>query len=113
MQNYRELYNFLSLIDESSKAELIMGFGHYDLRIPEKCMHLFEDGFASQILFTGGIANGITAAVENESDITFLPEAHKDNLAENWRWPEQWIPHAGWFMLAKTTIELKDGNNLE
>lgn len=50
--------------------------------------------------YKGGIANGITAGVVNESDIAFLPEPQKDDPAQKWRWPEQWIPHAGWFMLA-------------
>ena len=50
--------------------------------------------------YKGGIANGITAGVENESDIAFLPNPQKNDPAQKWRWPEQWIPHAGWFMLA-------------
>lgn len=53
--------------------------------------------------YEGGIANGITAGVENESDIAFLPNPQKDDPAQKWRWPEQWIPHAGWFMLAVTS----------
>ncbi len=55
--------------------------------------------------YLGGIANGITSGVQDESDIAFLPSAYKDDLAMNWRWTEQWIPHAGWFMLAITTCE--------
>ena len=53
--------------------------------------------------YLGGIANGITAGVNDESDIDFLPDPQKDDPAERWRWPEQWIPHAAWFMLAVTT----------
>jgi hypothetical protein len=55
--------------------------------------------------YVGGIANGITAGVENENDIAFLPDPQGDDSAQRWRWPEQWIPHAGWFMLAITTQE--------
>ncbi len=55
--------------------------------------------------YLGGIANGITAGVKDESDIAFLPTEYETDLAMNWRWTEQWIPHAGWFMLAITTIE--------
>ncbi len=50
--------------------------------------------------YEGGIANGITAGVGNESDIAFLPYPQSEDPAQLWRWPEQWIPHAGWFMLA-------------
>ncbi len=53
--------------------------------------------------YVGGIANGITAGVGNESDIAFLPYPQNEDPAQRWRWPEQWIPHAAWFMLAVTT----------
>ena len=55
--------------------------------------------------YHGGISNGITAGVDNESDIAYLPKEYKDDLAMNWRWPEQWIPHVGWFMLAITSTK--------
>ncbi|MNE73518.1 hypothetical protein D3C80_1695360 [compost metagenome] len=48
----------------------------------------------------GGICNGITAGFEDEADIAFIPEQYKDRLDQNWRWGEQWIPHAAWFALA-------------
>lgn len=54
--------------------------------------------------YVGGIANGITAGVEDETDIAFLPDPQKNDGAERWRWPEQWIPHAGWFILMVTTV---------
>jgi len=55
--------------------------------------------------YPGGIANGLTAGVEDESDIAFLPQPQNEDPAQKWRWPEQWIPHAGWFMLAVSTSE--------
>ena len=48
----------------------------------------------------GGICNGITAGFENEHDIAFKPLAQKEDMLQNWRWGEQWIPHAGWYLLA-------------
>lgn len=48
----------------------------------------------------GGVSNGITAGVEDEGDIAFLPDPQGQDPAHNWRWSEQWIPHAGWMMLA-------------
>ncbi|MEJ3651912.1 glycoside hydrolase family 9 protein [Actinomycetes bacterium KLBMP 9759] len=46
----------------------------------------------------GGIANGITGGWTDEDDIAFMPPDADD--AQTWRWSEQWIPHAGWFLLA-------------
>lgn len=48
----------------------------------------------------GGICNGITAGYDDENDIAFLPGEYSTNFYNNWRWIEQWIPHAAWYMLA-------------
>ena len=48
----------------------------------------------------GGIVNGITSGFDNEDDIDFnLPYAQTGKDAD-WRWAEQWLPHAAWYMLA-------------
>ncbi|WP_164831602.1 hypothetical protein, partial [Salinivibrio socompensis] len=44
--------------------------------------------------------NGITAGMEDETQIAFNPMPYCDDMAQNWRWGEQWLPHASWFMLA-------------
>ena len=48
----------------------------------------------------GGICNGITAGFEDEDDIDFLPASVEGCGDHRWRWSEQWIPHAAWFLLA-------------
>ena len=48
----------------------------------------------------GGICNGITAGFDDENEVAFIPEEYRDRLDQNWRWGEQWIPHAAWFALA-------------
>ncbi|MDF2154213.1 glycoside hydrolase family 9 protein [Vibrio sp. CAU 1672] len=48
----------------------------------------------------GGVCNGITAGFEDEEDIAFNPPEHKDDMLQNWRWGEQWIPHGAWYLLA-------------
>ncbi|WBA17075.1 glycoside hydrolase family 9 protein [Salinivibrio kushneri] len=48
----------------------------------------------------GGICNGITSGMEDETQIAFNPAPYCDDMAQNWRWGEQWLPHASWFMLA-------------
>ncbi|MFJ2829328.1 glycoside hydrolase family 9 protein [Streptomyces sp. NPDC087263] len=47
----------------------------------------------------GGILNGITSGFEDEHDIAFMPDHHRDT-GNSWRWTEQWIPHSAWFLLA-------------
>ncbi|HTX92250.1 MAG TPA: glycoside hydrolase family 9 protein [Anaerolineales bacterium] len=46
----------------------------------------------------GGICNGITSGLHDEDDIDFhlsIPGEDHD-----WRWGEQWLPHATWYLLA-------------
>ncbi|MFP4425668.1 MAG: glycoside hydrolase family 9 protein [Spirochaetaceae bacterium] len=52
----------------------------------------------------GGICNGITAGVEDEGDIAFLPTPWGSDPLHRWRWSEQWIPHVGWYILAVSAL---------
>ncbi len=46
----------------------------------------------------GGITNGITSGYEDESDVDY---GRNDLDGDNsWRWHEQWMPHAAWFLIA-------------
>lgn len=51
-------------------------------------------------LVSGGICNGVTSGLEDESDIAFDSEGLRDHPDVAWRWTEQWIPHGAWFVLA-------------
>jgi hypothetical protein len=46
----------------------------------------------------GGICNGITSNFEDESDVDFgRTDLEGDH---SWRWYEQWLPHATWYLIA-------------
>ncbi|MFT6657391.1 glycoside hydrolase family 9 protein [Maritalea sp.] len=47
----------------------------------------------------GGICNGITSGMAHENDIAFC---ETEDPYQSWRWGEQWLPHAAWFLLAIT-----------
>jgi len=53
----------------------------------------------------GGICNGITAGFTDEKDLAFLPDETRGRGDHKWRWSEQWIPHAAWFLLALAADE--------
>ncbi len=106
-------YQASSLIeDESKQIQLmdfaqqalnwILGLNPFDMCMLDGHGHNNPDYLPDLGFFNakGGICNGITAGFENEHDIAFNPEAHKDNMLQNWRWGEQWIPHAAWFLYA-------------
>ncbi len=47
----------------------------------------------------GGICNGITSSLTDETGIAFC---ETEDPSHSWRWSEQWLPHAAWFLLAMT-----------
>lgn len=57
-EKFRSLFNYLNLKVEPQKADIIIGFGHFDLKIPKRCAKLYQKGYAPKILFTGGIGAG-------------------------------------------------------
>jgi Glycosyl hydrolase family 9/Cellulase N-terminal ig-like domain len=48
----------------------------------------------------GGITNGITAGLGQPHGIDFLVPFSVTGADNDWRWAEQWLPHATWYMLA-------------
>lgn len=60
----------------------------------------FFNGRHDFIHCPGGIVNGITGGlVDEEHGIDFITEWSPE-VQDNWRWAEQWIPHATWYMYA-------------
>jgi hypothetical protein len=74
-------------------ATMLMGSGH---------------GYAPYMFFRsykyngapGGIVNGITAGLDNEDGIAFNLGYALTGKDEDWRWTEQWLPHAAWYLYA-------------
>ena len=74
-------------------ATMLMGSGH---------------GYAPYMFFRsykytgapGGIMNGITAGLDNEDAIAFNLGYAVTGKDEDWRWTEQWLPHAAWYLYA-------------
>ncbi len=48
----------------------------------------------------GGICNGITAGLYDEEDIDFHLTYRETGADHDWRWTEQWLPHAAWYLVA-------------
>ncbi len=54
----QDIFNYLYLKDKPQKADLVIGFGHFDMNIPRRCAQLFLDGYAKKIILTGGVGAG-------------------------------------------------------
>lgn len=48
----------------------------------------------------GGICNGITSGFYDENDIDWDLSYSKTGKDDDWRWAEQWLPHAAWYLVA-------------
>jgi hypothetical protein len=53
----------------------------------------------------GGIVNGITSGLNDEEDIDFNLSYATTGKDYDWRWAEQWLPHAAWYLLAVALVE--------
>jgi hypothetical protein len=82
----------------------ILGLNPYDACMLQGSGHNNPAyGFFGTFEYTnapGGIVNGITAGLENESDIDFNLSYASTGKDYDWRWAEQWLPHAAWYLLA-------------
>ncbi|MBN1248979.1 MAG: YdcF family protein [Anaerolineae bacterium] len=71
------VYDYLAFRhDDLAPADLIVGFGHFDPRIPRTCGRLWREGLAPRILFTGGIGAG-TADLGQPEALYFRDELRK------------------------------------
>lgn len=48
----------------------------------------------------GAVLNGITAASSDEDGIAFNEGFAVTGKDEDWRWTEEWLPHAAWYLYA-------------
>jgi hypothetical protein len=74
-------------------ASMLMGSGHGNA--PYMFFRSYKYTSAP-----GSIINGITAAIDNEDGIAFNEGYAVTGKDEDWRWTEQWLPHAAWFLYA-------------
>ncbi len=82
----------------------ILGLNPYDASMMEGIGHNNPSyGFFGTFEYTnapGGIVNGITSGLNDEDDIDFNLSYAQTGKDYDWRWAEQWLPHAAWYMLA-------------
>ena len=61
--------------------------------------YFFEGERRDFIQCPGGIVNGITGGIDDDHGIAFCYD-RDEKVDDNWRWAEQWLPHATWYMYA-------------
>ncbi len=74
-------------------SSMLMGSGHNNA--PYMFFRLYKYTSAP-----GAIINGITAAHSDEDGIAFNEGFAATGKDEDWRWTEEWLPHAAWYLYA-------------
>ena len=70
----RALFDYLCLRDrEMVRADAVIGFGHFDMKIPRRCRELYRAGRAPLIVLSGGMGAG-TADLGQPEARAFLDE---------------------------------------
>jgi uncharacterized SAM-binding protein YcdF (DUF218 family) len=70
----QEIFEYLYVFSEVfPHSDVIIGFGHFDLKIPWHCAELYTNGYAQRIIFTGGIGSG-TADLGQAEAVAFREE---------------------------------------
>jgi hypothetical protein len=74
-------------------ASMLMGSGH--VGAPYMFFRSYKYTNAP-----GAIVNGITAGFDNEDGIAFNEGFTRTGEDNDWRWTEEWLPHAAWYLYA-------------
>jgi Glycosyl hydrolase family 9/Cellulase N-terminal ig-like domain len=74
-------------------ASMVMGSGH------RNAPYMFFRSY-KYTNAPGSIINGVTAAADNEDGIAFNHGYAVTGKDDDWRWTEQWLPHAAWYLFA-------------
>ena len=72
---------------------MLMGSGHGD------AAYMFFRSY-KYTNAPGAIVNGITAGLQSEDGIAFNQGFAVTGKDEDWRWTEEWLPHAAWYLYA-------------
>jgi hypothetical protein len=92
-------------------VDVIFGFGHFDPKIPARCCELYRRGYASRLVFTGGVGAGTAYLSQSEAlyfrdeamrvypeipEDAILLEPESTHTGENIRYSLQKLEDAGW-----------------
>ncbi len=70
LQPLQILWDYLSLHQEPKKADVIVGFGCYDVNVARRAAELYLRSYAPKILFTGGLGRNTTGLfAQSEAEI--------------------------------------------
>ena len=76
------LWNYHCIYDPLQKADVIVGFGSYDLRVAERAAQLYLEGLAPLLLFTGKGGSGTEGLFKSSAAEAFAAIAIERGVPE-------------------------------
>lgn len=87
LKKAKMVFDYLNVHDNTlTPVDLIIGFGHFDMKIPRSCGELYSKGYAERILLTGGRGAGTAdlnepEGIEFEKELRIVyPDIQKENV---------------------------------
>jgi hypothetical protein len=106
LRHFNRQEEFGRSLESFSRDQLnwILGLNPYDSSMLEgkgrnNPAYMFFDSY-EYTNAPGGIVNGITAGIKDEQDIDYYLQFSQTGKDDDWRWAEQWLPHAAWYLYA-------------
>lgn len=79
----RKLWDFHRIVHDIEHADVILGLGSYDLRVPTYCAALYRQGVASRIVFSGASGNWTRSRFEKAEALVFADIAREHGVPED------------------------------
>ena len=76
----RTLWDFHRVLHDIEHADVIVGLGSYDLRVPAHCAALYRQGVASKIVFSGAVGNWTRSRFAKAEARVFADVAHAHGI---------------------------------
>lgn len=82
LQPLQILWDYLGMHQEPVKADLIVGFGNFNTDIARRAAELYHQGYAPQILFSGGLGRNTKKLLTEPEAVRFAKVAMECGVPE-------------------------------
>lgn len=82
LENLQVIWDYLGLHMEPQKADCIIGFGNFNDNIARRAAELYHQGYATKVLFTGGLGRNTLGLLPEPEAVRFARVAMECGVPE-------------------------------
>ena len=82
LENLQVIWDYLGLHMEPQKADWIIGFGNFNDNIARRAAELYHQGYATKVLFTGGLGRNTLGVLPEPEAVRFARVAMECGVPE-------------------------------